>query len=293
MVHYRRRAASFLVLCSLLIANGISPSLANPLPAVQEICQRIDNKLTSVSLQECLSFHFQLDQGVSVNGSPLIYRDFHAVGGRKPLGKILLLGGIHGDEYASISIVFKWLKTLEEHHRGLFEWRIYPLTNPDGLLRKDPTRTNAHGVDLNRNFATPNWEKESTHYWHQQTGKDPRRFPGKTALSEPEAQWITREIDRYKPDIIVSVHAPYNLLDFDGPPSSPPKRLGSLVLSPLGTFPGSLGRYSWSVKNIPLITIELPHAGILPSPANIQQIWNDMVGWMQNHLKKGKRPISK
>lgn len=256
--------------------------------SVHSLCQRIGAKLNSVTATECLSHNFRTDEGVSVKGEPLIYRDFEPRPGRPALGRVLLLGGIHGDEYASISIVFKWLATLQDHHSGRFHWRIYPLTNPDGLLQPTATRTNANGVDLNRNFATPGWEKESMAYWRTKTGGDPRRFPGKTALSEPESRWLTREIDRFKPDVIISVHAPYNLLDFDGPPAGPPKRLGSLILSPLGTFPGSLGRYAWMVKKVPIITIELPHAGILPETANIQRIWSDMVGWMHSHLKKGK-----
>lgn len=36
-------------------------------------------------------------------------------------------------------------------------WRFIPVLNPDGLLAPKPTRVNAGGVDLNRNFPTPGW----------------------------------------------------------------------------------------------------------------------------------------
>ena len=32
------------------------------------------------------------------------------------LGRVLLIGGIHGDEYSSVTIVFKWLSILDRHH---------------------------------------------------------------------------------------------------------------------------------------------------------------------------------
>jgi hypothetical protein len=54
--------------------------------------------------------------------------------------------------------------------------------NPDGMLKSQPTRTNANGVDLNRNFPTPHWDKEAPRYWQQRTSNDPRRYPGHQAL---------------------------------------------------------------------------------------------------------------
>jgi hypothetical protein len=40
-------------------------------------------------------------------------------------------------------------------------WRFIPVLNPDGLLAKPARRMNANGVDLNRNFPTPQWAKEA------------------------------------------------------------------------------------------------------------------------------------
>jgi len=81
------------------------------------------------------------------------------------------------------------------------------------------------------------------------------------------------------------VHAPYNLLDFDGPPNASPKRLGSIYLSLLGTFPGSMGRYAGVMKNIPVITIELPNAQSLPSNRETTNIWTDLVYWLRTHVR--------
>ena len=37
---------------------------------------------------------------------------------------------------SSVTIVFKWMSILDRFHSGMFHWRIVPLLNPDGLLRK-------------------------------------------------------------------------------------------------------------------------------------------------------------
>ncbi len=252
---------------------------------VRETCQKIGRKLSSVSAQECLERGLSLSADRSVNGVPLLVKEYRPGAGQRPQARIMLIGGTHGDEYSSVSVVFKWMKILDAHHSGLFHWQVIPLLNPDGLLSKPSRRTNSNGVDLNRNFATDDWEKESLAYWVKSTKQDPRRYPGKTALSEPESRWLAREIDRFRPNVIVSVHAPYNLLDFDGPPNASPKRLGSIYLSLLGTFPGSMGRYAGVMKNIPVITIELPNAQSLPSNREMHNIWADLVYWLRIHVR--------
>ncbi len=252
--------------------------------SVEEMCIKIGAKLGSVSKNNCMSQKLTLSDGQSVKGLPILVREFPPVPPRKPQARILLLGGIHGDEYSSVSIVFKWLKILERHHSGLFHWIVSPLVNPDGLLRRKSIRMNANGVDLNRNFPTTDWRRESRDYWVRRTRRDKRRYPGPSPLSEPESAWVAREIERFQPHAVVTVHAPYGLLDFDGPPTTPPEKLGNIFLSPLGTYPGSMGRYIGVDKKIPILTIELPYAGIMPSPGETASIWADLVRWLAGHL---------
>ena len=250
--------------------------------SVDETCHLIVQKLSSVKPTDCQGRLFQQTDGVSVNGYPIFVKEYPPLEQRKPLAKVLLIGGIHGDEYSSVSIVFKWMKILNENHSGLFHWRTVPLMNPDGLLRKRSQRMNSRGVDLNRNFPTPNWRKESNYYWVNKTKMNPRRYPGPDPLSEPESQWLANYIEEFQPDVIVSVHAPYGILDFDGPRLAP-KRLGHLYLSLLGTYPGSLGNYAGKQKQIPVVTIELPYAGIMPTKSETMQIWLDLVQWLKKN----------
>ncbi|MBF0188681.1 MAG: murein peptide amidase A [Magnetococcales bacterium] len=255
----------------------------------EQTCRRIGNKLGSVSVRECLDLDLQAAGGVSTLGTPILVKEFPPLPSREPQARVLLIGGIHGDEYSSVSVVFKWLKTLNAHHSGLFHWIVSPLVNPDGLLDFRPSqRMNARGVDLNRNFPTTDWQQESTDYWIRRTGRDKRRYPGPGPLSEPESQWVAKVIEQFKPNVIISVHAPYNVLDFDGPPVAPPRKLGHLYLDLMGTYPGSLGRYAGIIEGIPVITIELTYAGIMPTDHQIRKIWVDMVRWLSRNAHDRK-----
>jgi hypothetical protein len=216
----------------------------------------------------------------------------------EPPGRVLLVGGMHGDELSATTIVFKWIGQLDRAGAGRppgnappndreddlpLHWRIAPLVNPDGLLQRPAVRMNSHGVDLNRNFPTADWFSESKDYWERRTGKDPRRYPGPYPMSEPESRWLAEEIDRFQPDVVVSIHAPYNNVDFDGPPAAP-DRLGPLQLSLMGTYPGSLGRYAGVSRQIPVVTIELPHAGIMPSQKDQHGILGDLVDYLSEKI---------
>jgi hypothetical protein len=252
---------------------------------VGDTCQRIARKLASINLDECLARQLSFSGALSEQNIPLLIKEYPPAPERSPQARILLLGGMHGDEYSSVSIVFKWLAILDQHHSGLFHWQVAPLVNPDGMLRKKSQRTNANGVDLNRNFQNGDNPDDAMQYWQRVTNSDPRRYPGQQAMSEAETRWVTQLINEFKPDAIVSVHAPYNLIDFDGPPD-PPTHLGPLHLHLLGTYPGSLGQYAGKHLNIPVITVELPYAGIMPSNAEVLRIWTDLVGWLRNNIPK-------
>lgn len=120
-------------------------------------------------------------------------------------------------------------------------------------------------------------------YWARVTSSDPRRFPGTGPLSEPETRWVDAAIDRFKPNVIVSVHAPFGVLDFDGP-APVPERFGRLLFNRVGVYPGSLGNYSGRHRNIPVITIELPNARAMPSDLEVDRIWQDMLGWIKLNI---------
>ncbi len=269
--------------CLLLVVSGI-PAHANI--SVGEACKRISNKLASVSFAECEAADLKKTGHFSVEGFPLMVREYPPLKTRQPKGRVLLVGGTHGDELSSISIVFKWMQTLNRHHSGLFHWRVNPLMNPDGALKKKHTRTNARQVDLNRNFLTPDLSRGSAlEYWQSKGYGNKRRYPGTYPLSEPETVWLHREIKKFKPDVIIAVHAPYSLVDFDAPNrDKAPQSIGYLRRNLMGTYPGSLGNYAGVHLGIPVITLELPHAGIMPSKDDIRYLWVDLVRWLVKNI---------
>lgn len=270
-------------LCCFALPSAASYSAerqpANPRAGVSELCREIGSKLGSVSIRDCDSQRLVSSGEYSVLGRPLAFKEYAPIPPKRPLGRILVVGGIHGDEYSSVSVVFKWMEILNQHHSGLFHWRFVPLSNPDGLLRENSQRQNERGVDLNRNFPTADWARLAQDYWQDRTGSDPRRYPGPAPASEPEVRYLVDEIGRFEPDIIISMHAPYGLVDHDGPPKAP-EYLGNLTLRKLGVFPGSLGNYGGVDLNTPVVTVELTHAGIMPSPAQISRMWTDLVRWL-------------
>ena len=249
-----------------------------------DLCRELGEKLGSVDESDCLAQNLIATYGKSVEGRDLAVKNYLPKGSREPLGKILVIGGIHGDEFSSVSVVFRWMEILDIHHSGLFNWRFIPAANPDGLLQTRSQRQNANGVDLNRNFPTTDWNQNAKNYWINKAGKQPRRYPGESANSEPETQWLVSQINDFKPDVIISMHAPYHLVDYDGPPSAP-NQLGSLYLRQLGVFPGSLGNYAGVDLNIPIVTVELASAGSMPSQKEISDMWDDLVSWLRTKLE--------
>jgi hypothetical protein len=242
--------------------------------------------LPKVSLNDCRAAKLNVSGVSSVDGLEMMLRDFPADTKRKHPVRILLIGGIHGDEHTASSIVFKWMEILQKNRPQEFQWKVAPIINPDGLLARK--RVNAHGVDLNRNFPTPEWDKEARAYWEKKTRSDPRRFPGNAPISEPESRWVFDTIKSYKPHVIISVHAPFGVLDLDGP-AKPPRRFGRLVYNRVGVYPGSLGNYSGMHQDIPVLTIELPHALKMPVEVEVNRIWQDMQVWIRNNISARKK----
>jgi hypothetical protein len=247
-----------------------------PASAADRACDEFYARLPNVSWALCQSAQLQASSARSVRGRTLYLAE---VKPETPASlRVLVLGGIHGDELSSSSLALHWIRLAQSDPQRI-HWRFLPATNPDGLFDKPARRMNAHGVDLNRNFPTPNWHQDAPRYWEVRTHKDPRRWPGPSPLSEPESRFIFDQITEFKPDLVVSIHAPYGLLDFDGP-HDPPQRLGRLYLDRVGVYPGSLGNYGGVQNGVPVVTIELPNALLTPRNVEIQRMWQDLRQWM-------------
>lgn len=275
-------------------ASALPPAKPAPAPAstdagtalgaakasANRLCWQQLRALKGVSALLCQQSGLQASGALSVQGRPILLRDLPAAQGIHKPTRVLVIGGIHGDEPSATVLALHWIE-LAKQIPAQSHWRFLPALNPDGLLAQKPTRTNARGVDLNRNFPTPNWQNEASAYWGKRTKKDPRRWPGKQPLSEPESKLVFDQMASFAPQLIVSIHAPYGVLDFDGP-SIPPDKLGRLYLDQIGIYPGSLGNYAGVHRGIPVVTIELPHASRPASAAETRQMWLDLLRWMSS-----------
>jgi protein MpaA len=198
------------------------------------------------------------------NHHPLIFTHF----GNSTGNCILFLGCVHGDELPTAYLMFKLVHYIKDNP-ALFKDKcivIAPLLNPDGFLSEPPTRINANGVDVNRNFPTRDWQASAIRQWIAK-GKIKRYYPGTKPASEQETIFQMALIKRFKPQKILSAHSPLNFFDYDGPSSN----LNSFEqwmeqicketnhpLKKFGYFPGSLGNYAGHERNIFTLTLELP-----------------------------------
>lgn len=268
----------------LAMSMTVSVARADPPADQYQFCADLARAVPGLTPARCMAAGLQTAEAKSVAGRPLLYREIPPRSGTAKV-KILVLGGIHGDELTSSTVVFDWMERIGRVGNDQIHWRVLPVVNPDGLLKRPATRVNARGVDLNRNFPTDNWEKDAPRYWIKYTSKDPRRNPGPAPASEPETRWVLAEMEAFKPDLIISVHAPFGLLDFDGPPP-PPQRVGNLHLHQIGIYPGSLGNYGGITKKMPVVTLELKHAAEAPTDKEMDHMWDDLTAWVDERLLK-------
>lgn len=160
---------------------------------------------------------------------------------------ILIIGGFHGDEPQGVKILKKALTKNFKTKNSIY---ILPCLNPDGLAKK--TRVNANNVDLNRNFATKNWKFSNQDEF----------FGGKAPASELETQFLSNVINEIQPDIILSLHAPFKIVNYDGNAENICIPIAKIMNYPIENdigypTPGSFGTYCGIERNIPTITLEL------------------------------------
>ncbi len=198
------------------------------------------------------------------NSHPLMFTYFGSTTGNC----VLFLGGVHGDELPTVYLMLKLAHYVKDNP-AMFKDRcivIAPLVNPDGFLSLTPTRVNAVGVDINRNFPTRDWQKDALRKWITNAKKNKRYYPGSKPASEQETMFQIALIKRFKPQKILSVHSPLNFFDYDGPSSDlhsfdqwmeKISKEANHPFKKFGYYPGSLGNYAGHERSIFTLTLEL------------------------------------
>jgi murein tripeptide amidase MpaA len=162
------------------LAHGHEPQVE-----IDAWCIQVAALLKRTTLNRCSNDVLTVNDIRSVKKRVIPYADFTEQEHYSSL-RVLVLGGIHGDEWTTVSLVLNWIAGLESYRPEGVDWRLIPLINPDGFFQRPSTRVNANGVDINRNFPTPDWDAKAHKFWRSQTRQNPSRNPGLVAGSEPE-----------------------------------------------------------------------------------------------------------
>lgn len=164
--------------------------------------------------------------------------------GNKKNPSVLVIGCFHGDEPQGEHLINAYL-----NHRPNTNLLMIP------RLNSCDTRVNKNGVDLNRNFPTKNWIlSEKNEY-----------FGGESPASEEETQFIIEVVEKYKPQVILTLHAPYKVVNYDGGSKSDLEiieKISKIMEYPIEESigyptPGSFGTWAGVERDILTITLEL------------------------------------
>ncbi len=159
--------------------------------------------------------------------------------------KLLIIGVFHGDETQGEYFINSYLD--KSPKKGKNSIYFIPKLNPSGV------RKNLNGVDLNRNFPTKNWELGdiSSDY-----------YGGNAPKSEIETKYLVDLIYKNNFSAIITIHAPYKTVNYDGPAEILAQKISDIVGYPPSSdigyaTPGSFGTYCGKERQIPTITIEV------------------------------------
>lgn len=279
--------------------------------AVEKFCKKIDRYFKKYNWGKSgCEFHHWNHVRSSYKGNPLIWKVYgnesqHRV---EKKNMTMFMCGVHGDEITPIKFCFDLIDDLDKHPELIGKDNLVivaPIVTPDSWMKKRPTRTNARGIDVNRNFPTRDWSAKALKLWRTRYKAAKRRYPGKRPLSEQETIFQVNLIKRYSPNKIISVHAPLTMLDYDGPIinrkettehgqnaklllETMSKKAQDYKVSDYPFFPGSLGNYAGNERNIPTYTLELPNSDWNKTDRYWKQFQN-AIHYAIGHDMKAKR----
>jgi protein MpaA len=156
----------------------------------------------------------------AVIGHSVVGRAIHVVeSGTRGQPRILVVGCIHGNECAGMAVIRALRRRPPPAHADLW---LVPSLNPDG--RAAGTRQNAHGVDLNRNFAAG---------WTRHGAPGSTYYSGPQPFSEPETQAARRLITAVRPKVTIWYHQHLRLVWASGTSVPAGRRYARVVGLPL------------------------------------------------------------
>ncbi len=142
--------------------------------------------------------------------------DCYQIGGGEI--KILFVSGIHGNEIGTVKLAYRLINFLNQKYSEFSRITFYvvPCLNLDGFAeaKKNPDllgggrvgRFNKKDVDLNRNFDTPSFQKESLWSFGKNYTQNVKVNCGEKGNSEPETDAVTKFILEKDIKVVFSFH---------------------------------------------------------------------------------------
>jgi murein peptide amidase A len=204
-----------------------------------------------------------LKSGTSVEGTEIVaFRS-----DKKENSYCYLMAGVHGDEVEGVYVLnelYQWLQ--QDTEIKDISFIVIPILNVDGY--RAGNRTNAHGVDLNRNLPSKNWESEV---------REAKYNPGPKPLSEPENQFLDQLFAKYPPHLILTFHSWKPILNYNSDCRDVAEFVAQHNNYPVEgdigyPTPGSLGNYAPEKYQSPVLTYECP---TLSDKMDLKSIWEE------------------
>ena len=201
-----------------------------------------------------------LEKGTTPKGNDI---ELYGISGAEH--QVLVIGVVHGDEPQGRALIERYMR--ESDSKNIL---FIPSLNPDG--EAENTRVNSSGVDINRNFPTKNWE------WSEHGNY----YGGVEPASEIETRFVMNILEKYKPSAIITLHTPYEVVNYDGPAQELANMISDIIGYPVESnigypTPGSFGTYAGVERNIPTITLEMDeHASVDMLYKYIKQIFDNL-----------------
>ena len=180
--------------------------------------------------------------GTSVQGRPITAYRFGT-----GATHIAFIGGIHqGDESVATDLLQKAVDYYTQHVDAIprdITAYFLPDVNPDGHALKQ--RFNAHGVDLNRNWPTANWQTDTFAAEGLIKGGG-----GKAPLSEPETQAVWNYLQKNKLICTMWYHARGGMVVDTEPTAASKQRYSTQLARLLAASTGYAYDQTWTAYEV-------------------------------------------
>ncbi|MBQ6387057.1 MAG: gamma-D-glutamyl-meso-diaminopimelate peptidase [Ruminococcus sp.] len=184
----------------------ITPVYQNQVKRLHELAERYDLKLYCIGRSVCRRKIRAMDIGQSAQ-------------------RCLLVGGVHGTEYLTVSAALQFAEDYAKHPCGM-QLTVIPCLNPDGtetaLKKGIYWQANARGVDLNHNFDA-GWQKvKQREISLGITSPAPTRYGGTYPESEPETRAVVRLCEAVRYERVLALHSQGREIYWDFGAHTPP-----------------------------------------------------------------------